>query len=115
MRWNSAEARELAAGAGVADPEVAIRTRVREVLSEAGVGNVPVPLAALFKTMGVRKVRTSAMLLEGALRPAGESQFDILVREDRHAKRQRFTIAHELGHLLFYRFASQARRRPARC
>ena len=109
MRWKSAEARELAVGAGVDDPQVAIRARVRQVLAEAGVGNVPVPFAALFKTMGVRKVRPTAMLLEGALRPAGESQFDILVREDRHVKRQRFTIAHELGHLLFYRFAANSK------
>jgi hypothetical protein len=108
MHWASAEALELAERTGVADPEVAIRMRAREVLSKAGIGSIPVPLPILFKAMDVRKVKPVAMLLEGALR-SGPSGFDILVREDRSVRRQRFTIAHELGHLLFYRFAERTK------
>jgi hypothetical protein len=111
VRWTSEEAHELAQKIGIADPELAVRTRARQVLAEAGVEGVPVQFAALFKTMGVRKARPVTMLLEGALRPVAPLGFDILVREDRHARRQRFTIAHELGHLLFYRFAERAKLR----
>jgi len=38
-----------------------------------------------------------------------DGRFDILVREDASPTRQRFSIAHELGHILFYRHASHAK------
>src|SRR5437667_10664688 len=40
--------------------------------------------------------------ISGALIPLGESNWAILVNSQHHANRQRFTIAHELGHLLLH-------------
>jgi hypothetical protein len=49
------------------------------------------------------------MLLEGALRRLPDGRFDILVREGCSTTRQRFSIAHELGHIIFHRHAPRAK------
>ncbi len=109
-RWLSAEARELAANVGVPDPEEAVRVCARRLLEEHAGGAVPVQLHALFKWGGIRKVRSENMTLEGALRRLDDGRFDVVVREDAPATRQRFSVAHELGHILFYTHAPRAKR-----
>jgi hypothetical protein len=49
------------------------------------------------------------MPLDGGLRRLPDGRFDILVREDAATTRQRFSIAHELGHVIFYRCAPKAK------
>jgi len=106
--WSSPEAHELAANAGVDDPADAMRVRARALLDEHGGRSIPVRLSALFPWAGVRKVRSEQMPLEGALKRLSDGRFDILVREDASPARQRFSVAHELGHVLFYRHAPRA-------
>lgn len=108
-RWQSAEARELAARAGVTDAELGIRLCARQLVQSLTGQSVPVQLSAYFRVLGVRKVRRVQSLLEGALVPTSSGEFDVLVREDRSVRRQRFTIAHELGHLLFWKHAPHAK------
>ncbi|MCC6527553.1 MAG: ImmA/IrrE family metallo-endopeptidase [Polyangiaceae bacterium] len=86
-----------------------MRTHARTTLLAAGVQTLPTSLAALFPILGVRKVRLAPMQLEGGLRAAPDGRYDIVVREDRAPTRRRFTIAHELGHLLFYQHAPVAK------
>lgn len=112
-RWISEEARELARSAAVEAPTEAMRALVQKELDAIGPHSVPLPLAPLLAKLGVRKVRRKEMTIEGGLKRTTTGEFDILVRADRSPRRQRFTIAHELGHLLFYKYAPIAKRRQA--
>jgi len=99
------------------DPEAAMREHVRRLLADHRALHLPVRLGAFFAWGAVRRVRLEATLLEGGLVPLPDGRFDILLREDRSPRRRRFTLAHELGHLLFYRFApvsKEAQRRDRR-
>jgi hypothetical protein len=108
-RWTSPEAAELARSAGVGDAEDAMRRFARTLLDECGDRSIPVRLSTLFAWGGIRKVRSENMSLEGALRRLPDGRFDLLVREDAAPTRQRFSVAHELGHVLFYRHAPRAK------
>ncbi len=115
--WTTAEALELAASLGMTDPEAAMRTHVRRLLSDQGPLPLPVRLGAFFTWGCIRRVRLEATLLEGGLIPLPDGRFDILLREDRSPRRRRFTVAHEFSHLFFWRFASiskEAQRREGR-
>jgi hypothetical protein len=114
-RWHTEEAREIAASRSLTDPELAVRLHARDLLTHAGVTSVPIKLPLMFPWAGIRKVRPEPMLMEGALRRTAAGTFDVLVREDRAANRQRFSIAHELGHILFYRFAQRAKENQEKC
>lgn len=115
--WSSPEALELAASLSMGDPETAMREHVRRVMT-AHRSTVPVRLGALFEWAGIRRVRLAQTLLEGGLIDLKDGRFDVILREDRAPRRRRFTLAHELSHLLFVRFAPQAKeaqRRQGRC
>ncbi len=115
--WTSPEALELASSLGLADPEAAMRAHVRRLLAEHGPFRLPVKLGAFFVWGNIRRVRLEATLLEGGLVPLPDGRFDILLREDRSPRRRRFTLAHEFGHLFFWRFSplsKGAQRREAR-
>jgi len=110
-RWHSPEAAELAMSRGVACPEEAVRLHVTELLNAAGVNTTPVRLSTLLPLLNAKMIREKEMLLEGALRPLKGGGFDIWVRKDRPVTRQRYSAAHELGHLLFYQYAPTAKQR----
>jgi IrrE N-terminal-like domain len=109
--WLTDEAQELAASAGVRDAGEAIRRHARRLLDEHGDGSLPVRLSAFFPWAGVRKVRTEDISIEGGLRRLPDGRLDILVREDAARTRQRFSVAHELGHVLFHHHAPRAKAR----
>lgn len=109
--WTTPEAEELAASAAVPDPVEAMRRHARALLEEHGDASMPVRLSTFFDWAGVRKVRSEETALEGALRRLPDGRFDIIVREDRAPTRKRFSIAHELGHVLFYRHAPTSKAR----
>ncbi len=104
-----AEALELAASLSMSDPEAAMREHVRRVIANHGDSRLPVRLGAFFPWGAVRRVRLEQTLLEGGLRALPDGRFDIVLREDRSPRRQRFTLAHEIGHLFFHRFAPRAK------
>jgi hypothetical protein len=85
-----------------------IRQLVEELLAKNGVENAPVPVEAIAvkETVDVRYNATdddglSGFLLRGPAVP-GEWRAIIGVNKDHHPNRQRFSIAHELGHLLLH-------------
>lgn len=67
---------------------------------------VPIKLSAIAQALGV-KLRASTLPLgiSGEIRPDAESTSGFAVRVNRHdgARRQRFTIAHELSHFLLHK------------
>lgn len=111
--WSSPEALELAASAGVTDPELAMRLLARRLLAADNVQTLPVPLQRLYPTVGIRKVRQIETVLEGGLTRNDDGSFDVIVRADRPPVRRRFSLAHEIGHLLFYTHAPAAKRARA--
>jgi hypothetical protein len=108
------EARELAASLHLNSAKEAMREHARALLERSGITTVPVPLHALFPWAGVRKVRREETLVEGALQRVDGGLLDIIVRADRSATRQRFSIAHEIGHVIFHKFAPNSKAAQAR-
>lgn len=77
----------------------------REIL-DPFLGDAPVRLSALASALGLRVI--SAPLpsgISGEIRPDPETRagFSIRVNKNDPARRQRFTVAHEIGHYLLHR------------
>ncbi len=70
------------------------------VLEACGIDPAPpVPLTALADALGVAEIRSTSMVEDGRLEQrAGRAV--IFLREETGRQRQRFTLAHELGHLV---------------
>ena len=62
-------------------------------------GAVPVDLETLARDLGVREIRTTRMTEDGRTTWT-DGQPLIELRPDRPAERRRFTLAHEIGHIL---------------
>lgn len=79
-----------------------IEKQVRTLLKEAGVRSAPVDPVALAESMDV-EVRPEMVSddVSGGLYRVGDTVI-IGVNAGHHPNRQRFTIAHELGHLLLH-------------
>jgi len=81
-----------------------IRSVVERLLTHNRVSSAPVPIEDLARALGVSIRRTPAQeSLSGfLLRDNGGGRAIIGVNKLHHQNRQRFTIAHELGHLLLH-------------
>lgn len=78
----------------------AIDRAVRDLLTELGVHAVPpIDIGALAHRMGIRTVEEASLVEDGRLE-VGVDSIQLLVRSGLTPARRRFTIAHELGHLL---------------
>ena len=80
-----------------------IRQKTEALLSRCGIAEAPVPVEEIARAVGAR-VRYSPF--EGELAGMlmrGDGQTTIGVNSLHHPNRQRFTIAHELGHLLLHK------------
>lgn len=80
-----------------------IQRRARDLLEELEIREPPVPVGKLARSRGARIVRVSGNEadIDGFLYREGEKVV-IGVNRDQARVRQRFTIAHELGHLLLH-------------
>lgn len=81
-----------------------IRTLVDRLLTKREIHTAPVPVADLAKSLGVEvRFQPAETTLSGFLvRDLSQQQAVIGVNLNHHWKRQRFTIAHELGHFLLH-------------
>jgi Zn-dependent peptidase ImmA (M78 family) len=73
---------------------------------EAHQETAPVKLSAIAKALGLRvKASTLDPGISGEIRPDKENEGGYLIRVNRHdsARRQRFTVAHEIAHFLLHR------------
>ena len=80
-----------------------IRERAKRTLKDFGINNPPVPVEEIAESLGTH-VRFSPF--EGELAGMlirGDAQTLIGVNSLHHPNRQRFTIAHEIGHLLLHK------------
>jgi len=81
----------------------AIECRAEQVLRETNVQGAPIDVIKIAERLGVSVI---AQPLEDAISGmlvVRNEHAAIGVNEDHHAHRQRFTIAHELGHYLLHR------------
>lgn len=77
--------------------------RARHLLERCGIQNIPVPVDKIAKSLGAQ-VRFSALDMELSGMIFIKSSIPIIgVNALHHPNRQRFTIAHELGHLELHR------------
>ena len=73
---------------------------VKEVLRAVGLSPTPpIPVRLVAERLGVSNISIRPMVEDGALVRLG-TVTNVLLREGRSPTRQRFTLAHELGHLL---------------
>lgn len=81
------------------DPDV--RERINPFLQSA-----PIRLSAVAQALGLRVMSTSFPVgISGEIRPDPEvpNSFIVRVNKNDSARRQRFTVAHEIGHFLLHR------------
>lgn len=72
---------------------------VTDLLHQHGVFRPPVPLERIVESLGIELTyRPMDPDMSGALVETSDKQVFIAVNERHHRNRQRFTIAHELGH-----------------
>ena len=77
-----------------------IENLAKEVLKAVGVAPAPpIPVRLVAERLGVSDISTRPMVEDGALVRLG-TVTNVLLREGRSPSRQRFTLAHELAHLL---------------
>jgi Zn-dependent peptidase ImmA (M78 family) len=79
------------------DPMAQARSAAANVLADHKVEEPPVPVASLAEAMGLTIERRPLGDHDGELR-----RRRIIVNRDHHRVRQRFTIAHELGHFVLH-------------
>lgn len=73
-----------------------------KVLEDHGVRRAPINVIKIASKHASVIKRPLEDDISGALIPLGQSDWAILVNSRHHPNRQRFTIAHELGHLLLH-------------
>jgi Zn-dependent peptidase ImmA (M78 family) len=79
----------------------AVRDQIRQIQQD-----IPVRLSALAEALGVTvKASTLPPGISGEIRPDATQPGHFVIRVNRHdiPERQRFTVAHELGHFLLHR------------
>jgi Zn-dependent peptidase ImmA (M78 family) len=83
-----------------------VSLREREIVLDA-MNTQPVKIGALAEALGLRVTRASNLkaTISGLIRPAEDtdSGYEILVNKFEMPERQRFTVAHEIGHYLLHR------------
>lgn len=73
--------------------------RTRKLLTSVGTAAPPTDLTAIGRLLGVAAVRSVPLAMDGRLLREGTA-YVIETNETNPATRQRFTVAHELGHLI---------------
>lgn len=73
-----------------------------QVLEKHAIRRAPMNVERIARRYATVVKRSLEDELSGALIPLGEGEWAILVNSDHHPNRQRFTLAHELGHLLLH-------------
>lgn len=97
-RWRSKASKLICAKTGIDDPVLAVRQTVRQLLgNDTG---IPIDLLSIAKRLNVRSVLEESLPFDGMLR---KEKNRLVIKLNSHSPplRRRFTLAHELGHVLF--------------
>lgn len=87
-----------------------VRAKAAEVLKDSGAARVPVPVEMIIKKLGIDLVAESLGAGVSGLIVTSPAGVKICVNQDDPQVRQRFTLAHELGHhVLKHRFEAGSR------
>jgi len=99
-RWLSSQARALKEMTGLADPEVAMRKLVADLLHEAEQDDAPINLPLVASVRGIVEIRAESIQGSGMLlyTPRG---LEILVNSSDALGRRNFSAAHEICHTFF--------------
>ena len=90
----------IASLTGLPSPEAAVRYACRQLLEECCINKSPTPLKPLLKAMGI-SVTYNKALKGDALLMLRDGKLEIDLKQDlRNWRRQRFTLAHELVHVV---------------
>lgn len=108
---------ELVRVTGAADPEAAIRQKAREHIAlftaTFGEPSTPISVDALASLRGINRSDEPPLHSPDAeLGPDGSGGVTMRVNPDRPETRQRFSIAHEIGHTFFPNYATKPWCRP---
>ncbi len=100
---------------GISDPREAIRVKARAKLAEfsALFESPPYDLSALASCVGLRESSDSPVFSQDSeIVPMADGKMALRVNRERPLTRQRFSIAHEIGHTLFpdYQYSVRCRK-----
>lgn len=119
-RWQTRSARALCVAGGCKSVEIAIEKLVARARATAMTGYLeptlarppydPIPLAY---SLGAKEIRAAPLDVEGHL-IAGQDGLILEYNNSAIPRRQRFTIAHEVGHLLLWSVTNRISKLPVR-
>ena len=77
-----------------------VMEEARRLLDTCGIERPPVDLVRIARHLGVRHIREMDIRLDGQLVELGDGGYEVILSRNAPRTRQRFTLAHEIGHLL---------------
>jgi hypothetical protein len=86
--------------------------KARRLLEDCQINSIPVDLSRLAKHVGIRRVTEIDARLDGQLLELQTGGYEVALSRSAPASRRRFTLAHEIAHLLL--FPDQATRHAGR-
>lgn len=72
----------------------------RRLLDDCAIERVPVDLVRLARHVGIGRIRELDIRLDGQLVELGDGDYEVILSRNAPHTRRRFTLAHEIGHLL---------------
>src|SRR5688572_7700182 len=108
---------ELVRSTGSSDAPQAVRTKAKDLISRYvstfGELETPPDVEVLSSMIGIRRSDDAPLHSQDAeLVPDGQGGVEMRVNPDRPETRQRFSIAHEIGHTFFPDYATKIWCRP---
>lgn len=77
-----------------------VMEEARRLLDECGIERPPVDLVRIARHLGIRRIRELDVRLDGQLVELGDGGYEVILSRNAPHTRQRFTLAHEIGHIL---------------
>ncbi len=77
-----------------------VMEEARRLLDACGIEGPPVDLVRIARHLGIRRIRELDIRLDGQLVELGDGGYEVILSRNSPHTRQRFTLAHEIGHLL---------------
>ena len=100
---------EVCSELGVLDADRAADVYVEQLLNELGIRKWPVPLDIVCAKLGVTKVEYRPISCDGMLIPRANGSYVIFLADWAPPARQRFSLAHELGHAIIHKIVPVTR------
>lgn len=77
-----------------------VMEEARRLLDECGIERPPVDLVRIARHLGIRRIRELDVRLDGQLVELSDGGYEVILSRNAPHTRQRFTLAHEIGHIL---------------